>query len=120
MSSQHTPQMTRPMITLMNALGEDPTVQLHGYELIKRTKLKSGTLYPALARLEAFGWLESHWEEIDSSEEGRPRRKLYKLTAHGAKAVRQALDELRVELASSRAPSGLGSPAPSPRGLSPA
>lgn len=29
---------------------------------MKRTRLKSGTPYPLLARLENVGWVESDWE----------------------------------------------------------
>ena len=42
----------------------------------------SGTLYPLLARLEAAGWFTSEWEDVDPSEVGRPRRRLYKLHRH--------------------------------------
>lgn len=103
------------MISILNELGSDPTVQMHGYDLLKRTRLKSGTLYPALARLENFGWLESEWENIDASAEGRPRRKLYRLTAHGAREARLALDELRAELIGRPSnPIGIRSPGASP------
>ena len=47
-----------------------------------------GTLYRALARLEARGWLASEWEDEDSSHKGA-RRHLYWLTPAG-RAVRVA------------------------------
>ena len=46
-------------------------------------ELKEGSLYPALHRLERQGMLEAYWVE---SEAGR-RRKYYKLTPAGKKAV---------------------------------
>lgn len=45
-----------------------------------------GTLYKALGRLEAAGLLTSDWEDADlATEQGRPRRRLYRVT--GATAV---------------------------------
>lgn len=52
--------------------------------------LGHGTLYKALARLEAAGALESRWEEVDASAEGRPPRRLYRVTAHAAVALAQS------------------------------
>jgi PadR family transcriptional regulator PadR len=54
---------------------------LHGYELSDQTGLKSGTLYPILMRLSDRGMLDSKWEP--SPHQGRPPRKLYRLTAQG-------------------------------------
>jgi PadR family transcriptional regulator, regulatory protein PadR len=51
-----------------------------------------GTLYKALHRLEVFGMLSSRWEDA-AAVEGRPRRRLYELTAQGAAAATQALAE---------------------------
>jgi PadR family transcriptional regulator PadR len=45
-----------------------------------------GTLYKALGRLEEMGLLTSRWEEAPPA--GRPRRRLYELTAAGAQAAR--------------------------------
>jgi PadR family transcriptional regulator, regulatory protein PadR len=44
-----------------------------------------GTLYKALGRLEEMGLLTSRWE--DAPPAGRPRRRLYELTAAGAEAA---------------------------------
>lgn len=44
-----------------------------------------GTLYKALGRLEEMGMLTSRWE--DAPPPGRPRRRLYELTAAGALAA---------------------------------
>ena len=79
--------------------GEEP---FHGYELAKVLRRASdarlltayGTLYRALGRLEKMGLLESRWEDpAISARENRPGRRLYTLTASGATAARQALDE---------------------------
>ncbi|MFT4284818.1 MAG: helix-turn-helix transcriptional regulator, partial [Protaetiibacter sp.] len=46
-----------------------------------------GTLYKALARMTASGMLESSWEDPAISErEGRPRRRLYRVTGAGSLA----------------------------------
>lgn len=63
--------------------------------------LGHGTLYKALARLERDGLLTSRWEEVDASAEGRPRRRLYCVTAAAAGA-----------LSTSRALQAPASPAP--------
>ena len=49
--------------------------------------LGHGTLYKALGRLEQGGLLESRWEDIDASVEGRPRRRLYRVTSNAASAL---------------------------------
>lgn len=48
-----------------------------------------GTLYKALGRLEEMGLLISRWEE--APPEGRPRRRLYELTAAGTRAAQAPL-----------------------------
>jgi PadR family transcriptional regulator PadR len=47
-----------------------------------------GTLYKALGRLEELGLLTSGWEDAAAAE-GRPRRRLYELTAEGARVAEQ-------------------------------
>lgn len=50
-----------------------------------------GTLYKALDRLRTRGLLSSEWEDSAAAEAaGRPRRKLYWLTAAGARTVTEA------------------------------
>lgn len=55
----------------------------YGLEIAKAAKLPTGTIYPILARLEEAGCLVSEWEQVDPAEEGRPRRRYYRLTAPG-------------------------------------
>jgi PadR family transcriptional regulator, regulatory protein PadR len=61
----------------------NPAEQLAGAEVHQQCGIASGTLYPILLRLESAGWLVSHWESIDPSSAGRPRRRLYRLTSTG-------------------------------------
>jgi len=64
---------------------------LHGYGIAKAIRgasnealdIEFGSLYPALKRLEAKGWIASAWE---TSEHNR-RAKYYKLTAAGRKQL---------------------------------
>jgi PadR family transcriptional regulator PadR len=50
--------------------------------------ISHGTLYKALNRMDAMGMLESEWEAAEIAEaEGRPRRRLYRVTAEGARAL---------------------------------
>src|SRR4051812_26492022 len=53
------------------------------------TKLVShGTMYKALDRLRRAGLLDAEWEDADeAAESGRPRRKIYRLTADGVLAL---------------------------------
>jgi PadR family transcriptional regulator PadR len=70
----------------------------HGYDLSKKTSLKSGTLYPLLMRLCEQGLLEAVWQEPDRS--GLPPRHAYRLTAQGmALAQEQARDAAAPTLA---------------------
>lgn len=50
-----------------------------------------GSLYKALDRLERATLLESRWEDPrEAAEAGRPRRRFYRLTAAGDRAVADA------------------------------
>ncbi len=63
---------------------------------------------PILLRLEQAGWLTKEQESVDPHEEGRPPRRLYRLTASGADAARHELACLRQQLTTARLPSRLG------------
>jgi PadR family transcriptional regulator, regulatory protein PadR len=52
----------------------------YGYNMSRNTGLKSGTLYPLLARLADHGLLETSWAE---GEDGKPPRHMYRLTQNG-------------------------------------
>ena len=83
--------MTRQTLHLLEVLISDPARDWYGLELMDQAELRSGTVYPLLHRLQADGWLTSVREEIDPSREGRPRRRLYRLTALGQTQARKAL-----------------------------
>jgi PadR family transcriptional regulator PadR len=75
----------------------------HGFGLAQTMREQSrsrsltahGTLYKALSRLEEFGLLSSRWEDA-AAVEGRPRRRLYELTAEGARVAGRTLAEKAV------------------------
>jgi PadR family transcriptional regulator len=71
----------------------------YGFDVMERCGLPSGTVYPALRRLEKAGLLRARWEEeAEAREAGRPRRRTYDLTAQGRSAMPAAerkLEEVR-------------------------
>jgi len=76
-------RMSLQTLRVLEAFLENPTDELAGADVQKRGGLASGTLYPILLRLESAGWFVSRWEAVDPSSVGRPRRRLYRLTATG-------------------------------------
>ena len=62
-----------------------------------------GTLYKALARMTEAGLLTAEWEDHSPAEaEGRPRRRLYRVTGEGARALAASQAAARVALATVR------------------
>jgi PadR family transcriptional regulator, regulatory protein PadR len=62
-----------------------------GFDIMEVTELPSGTIYPALRRLEAVRLVTSGWEKDDKArKEGRPRRRYYELTADGRRQLAAA------------------------------
>lgn len=63
----------------------------YGYDIINRVREISGgevewaagSLYPVLHRMKSNGWIEDYWHEPD----GERRRKYYRITAAGRKAL---------------------------------
>jgi PadR family transcriptional regulator, regulatory protein PadR len=95
----HCVKLTKPLERVLRVLVADPTAEHYGYDLMKATRLPSGTLYPMLARLQQEGLVRSEWEEQRPDAGGRPPRKYYRLTAEGARVA-------RLELAQTGAPPG--------------
>jgi DNA-binding PadR family transcriptional regulator len=62
-----------------------------GFEIMEVTGLPSGSVYPALRRLERDALVVSNWEaEGEAQKEQRPARRYYELTKAGAEAERAA------------------------------
>jgi DNA-binding PadR family transcriptional regulator len=83
-------QVSLQTLQLLQVFMEDPSQPRYGLELAKRTGLKSGTVYPALGRLEQEGWLTSAVEDVDPKAAGRPARRIYTLTNAGMAGATQA------------------------------
>lgn len=95
MSGSGAIRATAPTVRVLEALLEDPGGCFYGFELLAHAEMKSGTLYPILARLERAGWLASHWEEADPRLLSRPRRRYYLLTSQGRELSVEAVREFR-------------------------
>lgn len=67
--------------TVLAQMLEGGDTWLHGYDIIRQTGVRSGTLYPMLIRLEERGFLEATW--LEPAEPGRPARHAYRLTQAG-------------------------------------
>jgi PadR family transcriptional regulator, regulatory protein PadR len=83
--------MRRLSFTAVSVLQAIANGYHYGFDVIDQTGLPSGTVYPALSRLERDGFLRSSWEdETSAHEEGRPARRYYRVTAPGTKALADA------------------------------
>lgn len=88
------PKLTHATLKVLGVFMSANSQERSGAEIASITHLASGTLYPILLRCEEAGWLKSRWEEIDPREVGRPRRRLYRITAVGAAQTRAAIAEI--------------------------
>jgi PadR family transcriptional regulator, regulatory protein PadR len=80
--------------------------EMHGWGIAQRLgivsndalQLQEGTLYPALYRMEAKGWIDAEWAASDNNR----RAKYYRLTKAGRKqldAQKQSWDRLTAVVA---------------------
>src|SRR5687768_18292339 len=80
--------------------------EMHGWGIAQRLsiiskealQLQEGTLYPALYRMEAKGWIQSEWAASDNNR----RAKYYRLTKVGRKqmeAQKESWDRLSAVVA---------------------
>jgi PadR family transcriptional regulator PadR len=75
--------------------------EMYGYEIVAELRtttkgtidLPEGTVYPALRRLERDGIVEGHWVEVGA---GTPRRRYYRLTLKGERALADGREEWRL------------------------
>ncbi|GAA0314695.1 PadR family transcriptional regulator [Actinoallomurus spadix] len=85
--------MTLQTILVLKLMLSDPAKRRFGLELCAQTGQPSGTIYPILARLEHFGWIERHKEPAaEHLAEGRRARYYYTLTDEGAVRASAALE----------------------------
>ena len=83
MGREQNVRLSLQTLRVLESFLENPASELYGADVHRRSSIASGTLYPILLRLEAAGWLVSHWESVDPTTAGRPRRRLYRLTRTG-------------------------------------
>ena len=75
-------------LLILKTLQPGPT---HGWDIAQRIRqvseeilsVNQGSLYPALHRLEAQGWIEAEWGESDNNR----RAKFYRLTPAGRRRL---------------------------------
>ena len=71
----------------------------HAYQIATRLQqisdrllnLNQGTLYPALVRLEQYGWIKGTWGRTESNREA----KYYEITKSGQNALKEETQEWR-------------------------
>jgi PadR family transcriptional regulator PadR len=85
-------------MTLTTALVLQAIARGHrfGFDIVAVTAYPTGTVYPALRRLEHAGFVRSEWErEQTASRGGRPQRRYYEVTVAGRRALDGALEPMR-------------------------
>jgi DNA-binding PadR family transcriptional regulator len=69
----------------------------YGFEIMEATSLPSGTVYPALRRMEDAGLIRAQWEsERIAQREQRPPRRYYEPTRQAAAALAEAVKKHRL------------------------
>ena len=85
-------RMTQITALILHAVGAG---HRYGFDIMDATGLASGTVYPALRRLESARLLRGRWEDASASRRGgRPQRRLYELTPAGEIAAAEATQKL--------------------------
>jgi DNA-binding PadR family transcriptional regulator len=75
------PRLSHTTAMILQAIGAG---YFYGYTVMEATGLPSGTVYPALRRLERDQWIHSQWERQSIADAAlRPPRKYYRLTHSG-------------------------------------
>jgi DNA-binding PadR family transcriptional regulator len=65
---------------------------VYGFDIMEVTGLPSGTIYPALRRLEKDAFVRGDWEDKKAAmRQDRPPRRYYKLTRQGKDALAGAM-----------------------------
>ena len=85
----------------------------YGFDIMDATGLPSGTVYPALRRMEEAGLVVSRWEpQAIAQKEQRPARKYYELSKSGQRALADASSRYRLTV---REPVRVGRPSTAKR-----
>jgi DNA-binding PadR family transcriptional regulator len=82
---------------------------VYGFSIMEMTGLPSGTVYPAVRRMEEDQLIRSRWErQAIADREQRPPRKYYQLTTTGKTALEAS--RKRYPLLERMVPTGEGKP----------
>lgn len=85
--------MSPSLLAVLHAVADGVA---YGFDVIDTTGLASGTVYPALSRLERDGYVKSTWEDEHAAHvAGRPARRYYRVTAPGSRALAEAVAHYR-------------------------
>ncbi len=85
-----TPRLSHTAALILKALSLG---YCFGLDIMEVTGLPSGTVYPALRRLERDALVESNWEpEEEATAKQRPARRYYQVTREGKAAALAATE----------------------------
>jgi DNA-binding PadR family transcriptional regulator len=86
-SARH--NITLPTTLVLHAIANGVR---YGFDIADHSGLQSGTVYPALRRLDTLGFVRSSWEnEKTARREQRPARRYYEITPSGTAALDVAM-----------------------------
>jgi len=87
---------TYALIQVALALMDEASTRHWGYELSKRSGVRSGVMYPILQRMLDAGWLADGWEDqVQAGKAKRPLRRYYEMTDAGRIAIGALIAEAR-------------------------
>ncbi len=89
-------RITHSLVQVARELMDDSTHSHWGYDLSRRSGVRSGVLYPILQRLLDAGWVSDGWETAEEQQGPRPRR-YYELTDTGRRELGALLSEAETE-----------------------
>jgi len=87
---------THALVQVAAALMSDQTGQHWGYDLSRRSGVRSGVMYPILTRMLESGWLVDGWQEPTETR-GKPPRRYYELTDLGRRELGAVLNDARLD-----------------------
>jgi PadR family transcriptional regulator PadR len=97
-----------PALAVLAALAARPSGWRHGYDLVRETGLKPGTLYPILVRLADRGIVQACRQEGEPA--GRPGATCTRLTSDGTATGTAALAVARAPAARAARPGPVAAP----------
>ncbi len=93
-SDRSEPKLSVGTVMVLHAIARG---HQYGFSIMEETGLTSGTIYPALDKLERAGYAKSAWEDASLAQaEKRPPRKYFQITTEGATALLASLDRYKV------------------------